>query len=119
MRRNTFAILVALLSMVLVAGAAAASETVESQDQAAAAQAEGTSSQAELQNATEVELCLDQSESLKGGSDLYFIPPSPLFQTTTSWNCNGCIEPSPCQDHWDCGYPQGRCIQGSCRCICD
>lgn len=78
-----------------------------------------SSAVSQLVEAGEAGLCLDAVESQVGAAKVQFVPPGLLFSPAPSWNCNGCVEPSACSYHFECGFPQGYCIAGFCRCICD
>lgn len=109
MRKVFFSTLVLVFCMLVAASPAAAAGATEAQTADIVAD-----------EAPATELCLEDAAP-QGVAEITaeVFADSLLPAPTPMWNCNGCVEPSPCQSHAQCGYPQGRCIDNSCRCICD
>ena len=92
----------------------------DTESQAATTVSESQEAPAITSEKLEVSACLSEGEAqAQLQSNDSWISVDVALLPAPSWNCNGCVEPSPCQNNFQCGFPQGYCIQNVCRCICD
>lgn len=118
MRKIALTLLALTLLAVTFAWPALGSDGVESRDVVVTPESPGTSTA--TKNAVESpEMLCGETEFATAVIEDILISADVLFPTSTSWNCNGCVEPFTCSSHAECGYPQGVCVQNSCLCICD
>ncbi len=118
MRKTASTLFALVLLSVAFAWPIMGSEGVESQDSAVTTTSQNISA-APTNNVEPPEMLACDEEAAASVLEDILISVDTLFPTSTSWNCNGCIQPSPCGSHAECGFPQGVCVQNSCICICD